>query len=196
MADSRAITWVEIVGAIAPSASIVGLIGAAVAGYIFNRRFEKEKNAEESRRLASAFLGEIIAIRKIVDIRDYGATINRCAYNAEHYGHTSVPKIKVRQNYLIVYENNTDRLGLLPSEVVVRLSILYTAIKSVLEDFATFSDNNYENAEPDKIAVQLRDLEQIFIGVLALSDVLIRELSEHAGEDIPDEFRVDVSEDD
>ncbi|MDZ7713633.1 MAG: hypothetical protein U5L06_11205 [Rhodovibrio sp.] len=157
---------------------------------------KRKRIKEESRRLASAFLGEIIAIRRIVEIRDYQETIKKCAYNAEKYGNVAVPKIDVRQNYLIVYENNTDRLGLLPSKIIVRLSILYTAIKSVLEDFATFSENDYDNEDPEQLAIQLRELEQIVFGVLALSNVMIHELSEHAGEEIPEAFRADALEDD
>ncbi|QQE10023.1 hypothetical protein JD969_10895 [Planctomycetota bacterium] len=111
------------------------LLGGGIA-YFATMSVNKRKYELERQQVASAIAGEIASILKIVEIRKYYTDAEHMLENLRT-NPGSVENIWVpamNENYFIVFESNSGKLGMLPKNVAGRVVAFYTLCKSVKED--------------------------------------------------------------
>ena len=154
---------------------IVGGLLTFMGGVLGPHIIEKLKHNRDAKNLAFAFRGELIAIRTIVNHRNY---LGHLTQIIEHVKATNEPfifKINVRQNYFNVYEKNVDKLGLLPNPLPELISTFYTQAKSVLEDLQSLRDGDFSSPNTDLVDVY-EELYNLLYNTMKLVDTITQEI--------------------
>jgi len=121
--------WPAVVG------GCLAISGAVVATWL--GKFLEHKFQE--RQLARAICGELSAICRIVSLRGYVAAFRNQATLIQHTGQTQLFSVKVVQEYCGIYKANTSKVGNLAGNLPKEVSIIYTQIFSVFEDFSSLN---------------------------------------------------------
>ncbi len=154
---------------------IVGGLLTFMGGVLGPHIIEKLKHNRDAKNLAFAFRGELIAIRTIVNHRNY---LGHLTEIIEHVKATNEPfifKVNVRQNYFNVYEKNVDKLGLLPSPLPELISTFYTQAKSVLEDLESLRNGDFSTSDTDLVNVY-EELYNLLYSTMKLVDTITQEI--------------------
>lgn len=144
-------------------------------GYFGTKLVEERKNKRDAKSLAYAFRGELLAIRTIVNEREYFAFLERAI---EYIKTTNQPwtiRVNIRQKYFNVFEKNVDKLGLLPNPLPEKIATFYTQANSILEDIQTANEGGLSEAAE----VQLRAYEQLhalLFKTMKLIDDIVQEV--------------------
>jgi hypothetical protein len=128
---------------------IVGGLLATLGG-IAGQVFLGWQTTRQSRRgIAGAFAGEISAVCTSVRHRDYLKGLTALLQQVRATSQPDWFRVRITQDYFVVFTSNTDKLGLLPSELAEGVAIFYTLCKSFIEDMApeSFEPRTFQEAE-------------------------------------------------
>jgi hypothetical protein len=114
--------------------TIAGGLLTLAGGYVGAVMSEKRRQEQEARCLASAFLGEISALRGIVSRRKYLDGLAQAIAEMKEKGAPVHFAIYVRRQYFSVYDKNVDKLGILSAPLPELIASFYTHANAVLED--------------------------------------------------------------
>lgn len=137
---------------IVPAIAAVGTLLASIAGHYFANKFtidreiasESRTRQIESRRLAQAFLGEIVALEKIAETRLYIESLGRVIEHMETTNTALYFGVKVTKDYFNVYKANVSQIGILETPLPEMICTFYTQMNSILEDFESLSKQEVE----------------------------------------------------
>ena len=102
---------------------IVGGVLTLLAGYISPFLIERRRNASESKKLAFAFKGELLAIASIGKRRRYVEYIKSLIERMEQNKEPVLLQIQVHREYFNVFNSNVGNIGTLKNplpEIVPR----------------------------------------------------------------------------
>ena len=114
------------------SSPLLPLLGVVIGGllsimgaYISSTLADRRRQTQESNSLAHAFRGEISALVRLTEDRNYQQQIQEVV---EHIKTTRQPffmSLHVRRKYFAVYNNNVNRIGLLWDPLPEKIACLY-----------------------------------------------------------------------
>ncbi|MDP3106960.1 hypothetical protein [Hydrogenophaga sp.] len=110
--------------------------GLAITGGFVSSWWQTKLTADrEARQLAKAIKGELTGILEIAKVRQYEKGIEAALNHVRATSQPFIFSVTVRGDYTAVYRENAGRLGLLKGELPATISVVYTKIFSILEDF-------------------------------------------------------------
>lgn len=133
------------------AAVIVGGVLATAGGIVTTLVVERQKRRHDAAQLALAFKGEIAALVRHVEERNYLERITQVMRRIEEGGELFHMRLRLRFQYDRVYDNNVDRIGVLSPPLPERLPLFYTRLNSVLEDFVNMAEGSY--ADLDRVTL-------------------------------------------
>jgi len=113
---------------------IVGGMLAIAGGFFSTWFFEWWRDRRVCKALVLAFRGEISALLKIVERRDYIPWLQNVIAEMKESGKVQKAFFSAKRDYFIVFNANAGSIGLLPSSMPEDVACFYTYAKSVLED--------------------------------------------------------------
>lgn len=129
-----------------------GLLGSVI---IQQRQRKAERNS-----LASAFYGEIQALLKIIERRQYIQRIQEAIKDIRSNREISF-RIKVTRKYFNVYEKNLDKIGILPNPLPEKIVDIYTVMTAILDDLDLIDDESFNKQETEVAALFLAELNSL-----------------------------------
>lgn len=177
-------------GAGACIGTMIGLI-AVTAGLLLNAWLERRARInirrDEAKSLAAALLGEVIALNRIVELREYVRCFRECQEHLRLDSDVVLPDIRVSTKYTVVYEANASRLAILKANLAVDLVEFYSCVNSVIEDFNRTTSEYYNDISIDtKYARVSETLSLIEYLQIKGKQILIPKLALEAGQPVPD----------
>lgn len=180
--------WKKI-AAVGPTiGAISGFAGAIFTAFYIAKlnRQQREREREEQRKsLASAFIGELTSIHRIVTLRNYAGSLQVLIEHIQAGGPYEKFSVKVRRNYFMVFDENVSHLGLLPPPLPELLATVYTAMKSALEDFQTLDEGVIDNHPPQSQIAHLAQLRDLIIATQNMAKDVVKQLAVVAGREPP-----------
>lgn len=149
-----------------------GVIGV-VGGFLSNYVFEQFKSKMAAKHLAQSFLGEIKALRTITEARGYTEGLKRCIEYIERTNEPDLFQVKVRKDYLVVYKENADRIGMLEEPLPEYLATFYTLTNSILEDLESLSDGTFSNRSSQSLIKCYKEMLFLFEKTEACGEKII-----------------------
>jgi hypothetical protein len=110
----------------------IGLVGGLATQWVthlLQSRYRKKS-------VAAAFRGEISAILKIIEHRNYLSAAEAMIKAAETQNVAPVFHLNMRHNYFAVYDANCTNIGLLAAKDAEDVAAFYTIAKSLTEDIS------------------------------------------------------------
>lgn len=126
------------------AAALLGSLAGAWGSYLANVRMWEKRQRREERQVARALQGEIEAIVKIVDLRDY-ATGLRSAAEEFRQGEISPFVVPIGENHFSVFETHTEQLGALRGDLPRRVAEVYTLAKALVDDFRGVAGKDWDS---------------------------------------------------
>ena len=115
-------------------ASVVGgvlTLCGAIGATFWTKRLER---VSDKTNLASAFIGELMALKTVVERRQYVTNLKQCIKWVEDNKQCYPFYFTVKEDFFAVYLQNTAKIGLLPAPIPEKISIIYGLIFSIIED--------------------------------------------------------------
>jgi hypothetical protein len=115
-------------------ASVVGgvlTLCGAIGATFWTKRLEQ---ASDKKNLASAFIGELMALKTVVEGRQYVTNVKECIKWVDDNKQCHPFYFTVKEDFFAVYLQNTAKIGLLPAPIPEKISIIYGLIFSIIED--------------------------------------------------------------
>jgi len=157
---------------------IAGGAIAVIGGFLSNYAIETHKAKRAARHLAQSFLGEIKALRTIADTRGYVDGLKRLIAYIEQTDEPRLYQVKVRRDYMIVYKENADKVGMLEEPLPEDLAIFYTLTNSILEDLESLSDGTHEKMSAEGLLKCYKEMLQLFEMTQVRGDKIIETITE------------------
>jgi hypothetical protein len=140
--------------------TIVGGFLTFLGGLLGNVLIQQRQRKAERNSLSSAFYGEIQALVKIIERRQYIQGIQR-AINDARSGREISLRIRVTRKYFNVYEKNLDKIGILPNPLPEKIVNIYTVMTTILEDLDFINDESFNERGSEFAAQFLVELESL-----------------------------------
>lgn len=137
---------------------VIGISGSLISTYFIEWRRTKK----EAKHLAQSFLGELKALRKITEERDYLNGIRLAIEHIEKTGKGYLFQVKVRKDYFLVYKENIQRIGMLDEPLPECLATFYTQSNSILEDLESLNDGSYSESHPESLLKCYKSILHLF----------------------------------
>jgi hypothetical protein len=152
------------------------LIGGCAAFFgSFALRLHELKT--ERRNVASAFFGELIALRSISERRKY---IDHIRAGVERIKTTNQPfffHIRIKGKYFQVYEANIGKMGLLHAPIPQLISVFYTQCQSIMEDMEAMDEGRYVNMNAAESLALMTQLLALFEDTRTVGDKVLLAIS-------------------
>jgi hypothetical protein len=116
------------------------------------------QNRRERRSLGYALAGEIQAIVDVVERKKYREVVDQCIETVMKTKQPHSIRIRMKQNYFVVYEANAAKIGLLPRNTARRVARFYTYLKAIIEDV---TDEDYVVQSDTEALQRLRALREL-----------------------------------
>jgi len=142
----------------------------AIAGGVIATTLEHRR---ERKALAYALAGEIKAIVDIVERRKYHEFINQMIEVIEKTRQPDFIRIRIEQNYFVVYEANAMKVGLLPRDAAHDVARFYTYAKSIIEDV---TDDRFSPQTDVEALQRLKGLQDLIGRLVSLGNKVAQEL--------------------
>ena len=155
---------------------LLGAVLSLAGGYVSTLLVENRREKRESRNLALAFKGELVALRKIVEERKYIEALKAAIDFIQKHNQPYHITVKVRHQYFNVYKNNVNKIGTLNSPLPEWIATFYTQANAVLEDLESYCDGTYATASPDVLLESYKELVRIFGGAMVLAQRICDEI--------------------
>ncbi len=153
--------------------SVMGGTGAFLGNYFSKLRELKT----ERKSLAFAFLGEISAIRTIVEKRQYIEFLHKLIEHIKTTGENRIPIIPVQLNYFNVFNANVGKIGLLEAPLSQMIVTFYSQANSILEDLREMREGRLNNYPIQDTLATLTRLLQLFEDTKGLGEKIIQEIN-------------------
>ncbi len=175
---------------------VTTFIGAFSGTWSFDYQFSMQ-NEHEAKNIASAFYGEIIALKTIVDQQEYKEKLKRKIKKMESTNQPAIFSRRVtKEMYFKVYNNNISKIGLLEEPLPEKIAILYTTAFSILESMGEFYEIDKDKDRLDEIAKNedkmkrlLEDHKALLYKYYAVDDIIPKVLKA-----IKDKYKIDIPE--
>jgi hypothetical protein len=103
----------------------------AIGATFWTKQLER---ASDKKNLASALIGELMALKTVVEGRQYVTVLKQCIKWIEANKQCYPFYYTVKEDFFAVYLQNTARIGLLPAPIPEQVAITYGLIFSIIED--------------------------------------------------------------
>lgn len=127
--------------------ALSALLGAAVGGlasYFGSYKLWEKRRAAHEEQTAKALLGEIRAMIRIVDRRNYADELREVAQTTRASRLIHPYRVPVQQDYFRVFKANLEQLGQLQGDLPERIATVYTLANGLVEDFNALADVDHE----------------------------------------------------
>lgn len=141
--------------------TLIGGLLTFLGGLLGNFLIQHQQRKAEKRSLASAFYGEIQALIRIVERRQYIQEIIDSIDTIES-GEKVLYGIRITRKYFNVYEKNLDKIGILPNPLPEEIVDLYTVMTAILEDLDQINETGFYNQEAEIVILYLKELQSLF----------------------------------
>ncbi|KVA04708.1 hypothetical protein WI41_21760 [Burkholderia latens] len=152
-----------IVGGAISCASTIGITFA----------FDSYKQRRDAKNLALAFKGGIAAILSIVEERQYVKLIDETVANANAGKPFGFPKVRVRRNYVELYNKNVERIGILHPLLAEKIPVFYTYVNSLLEDLESANEGDLHDLTAPVVLQLLLEFKTLLAKTLGLGSEII-----------------------
>ena len=141
---------------------IVGVLagGAVTTGATITIEWCRERR--EARSLAHAFRGELLALRNIVDSRQYIEGLKTVIANIKQSQTPIAFPIRARREYFNVFKANVDKLGRLKCPLPERIADIYIKANAILEDIESLAADGMNQATANECSQFYTELLQLF----------------------------------
>ena len=156
--------------------TLLAVVVGGVIAIFTNYFFQRHQLSIERRHLAWAFLGELTAIKFIVEKRQYIEGIRQAIAITERTNQPFPYHFVARRDYFLVFKQNVSKIGMLESPLPELIASFYTQAQSILEDMDSMSENRFANLPPEEFVVMLKQLLELFISTQQLGDQIISEI--------------------
>ncbi len=179
---------------------IITMCTTSIGAFFGTRSFDYQfniQNEHEAKNIASAFYGEIIALKTIVDQQEYKEKLKRKIKKMESTNQPAIFSRRVtKEMYFKVYNNNISKIGLLEEPLPEKIAILYTTAFSILESMGEFYEIDKDKDRLDEIAKNedkmkrlLEDHKALLYKYYAVDDIIPKVLKA-----IKDKYKIDIPE--
>ncbi|MBD2232234.1 hypothetical protein [Phormidium tenue] len=141
--------------------TLIGGLLTFIGGLLGSVLIQQRQRHLERKSLASAFHGEIQALIGIVQKRQYIQGIKN-AINDLKSGKRITYQMRVTRKYFNVYDENLDKIGILPCPLPEMIVELYTIMTAVLEDLDVINESEFYDADPEVVISHLSELKSLF----------------------------------
>ena len=114
--------------------------------YLFRHNYEYNHN---STNLKYAFLGEIYAVLRVIEVRKLLEMVDDCIEKTEN-DNIELPDFSVEGEYFNVYFKNIEKIGIVSPELAKDISAFYTFASSVVEDLNWMAVAKIEEVTKEK----------------------------------------------
>ena len=154
------------------------LLGALATGLLQTIIGFRDRR-REAESILTAIATEVSSICRLIRIQGYRDTFEEIVRNidaGEWDGKTAV--IEVRQNYFVVFEALSEKIGYLKPDDVRQIVHFYAYCRSAID--STRPDGLMAgNVDADERIAQIRHLAMIFQAILALGDAIALKPKDH-----------------
>jgi hypothetical protein len=129
--------------------TLMGGVLTFSGGLLGNFLLQKQQRNAEKINLASAFCGEIQALIRIIERRQYIRAIDLTIRGLQAGKKISLT-IRITRDYLRVYDKNVDKIGILPSPLPEKIVDFYMAIVGIYEDLDLINEAGFYEQKSTK----------------------------------------------
>lgn len=154
------------------SVIIASLAGAWVGGKIASntqKEIWKQETQRQCKSVQAAFYGEIYAILRLIETRNYERILDNALLYIKQYGdypvHDNFLRMKF-DTYYQVYKNHIQDIGMMPSETAANITNFYILMFSLLEDVTSSPGVVMEGAKKVCLTTN-NDVKKTYINNLA-----------------------------
>lgn len=157
---------------------IVGGLLAIVGGFLSTVMIENRRRRSDARNLALAFKGEITALHRHIEERDYEARFQQVIEQMEATRKPFFMPFRIRFSYDSVYQNNVSKVGLLEGSLPELVPTFYTYLHSLMEDLNNIGEGVYADLDLDLLLRIHKDLQRVLAKTTDLGEQIIREVDQ------------------
>lgn len=154
--------------------AIIALGGAFWSTIVIERRREKR----QAKNLASAFYGEITALRSIVEKRNYVDGLKQIISVMKTTGNPLQYDVPIEMRYFNVWKENVSNIGILEDPLPADIAIFYTQCNSVLEDFKAIRDGVLDGSDVGALIGFYNNLLELLNDTLRLGEKILSRIAE------------------
>jgi hypothetical protein len=144
--------WQTVIG------GVLALVGGLVGTY-FARRVS---HSYDQRRMASAFAGEVEALLTAMKAREIRKELENGKKLYENGRQWTSWTWSSERDYLTVYRNNADKIGLFDPPISGNIALFYILVQAVMESLTTLAhDNSHLNSQEYMLRNLTADLKII-----------------------------------
>ncbi len=130
--------------------------------------FDFYKQRRDAQNLALAFKGGIAAILTIIEERRYVKLIDDTIAAGNAGTPVGFPKVRVRRNYVELYNKNVERIGILHPLLAEKIPVFYTYVNSLLEDLESANEGDLDNLAAALILEMLLEFKTLLAKTVEL----------------------------
>lgn len=157
-------------------AVIIGGLLATAGGIVSALIIERQRRKVDSRNLALAFKGEISAILEHLKFRNYDKRFGEVIEQIEESGQPFFMAFRLRYTYDRIYEENAERVGMLPGNLPEQIPFFYTLMLSVMEDMASLGDGTYASLDLNVLLRIYRDARRSLQTLATQGEATLQEI--------------------
>jgi hypothetical protein len=155
---------------------VIGAFLGAASSFFGSYALRRREVEDEKQNLASAFLGEIEALRLIVEKRHY---IEDFARAIEHVRQTGQPYwhgFRTRREPFNVFRENVGKIGMLDSPLPELIVRYYTQGQAILEDMGSISEGTFNHLDANQCLDALTQIHALFVDTRTLGQQIVSEI--------------------
>jgi hypothetical protein len=157
---------------------VVGGVLALVGGFASNLFIETRRNADESKKLAFAFKGELLALSYIVKKRGYVVSLKLMIETMEKTNQPLIVHIKVSREYFNVFNANVNKIGSLKNPLPELIARFYVQANAVLEDLESLRNGDWSNSSVEALIGGKKELVSLMEETFSLADEIVVKIEE------------------
>ena len=142
----RDATFLEYVEAFAPLLGALLIALAGLSAYLLNVRLRDRHRIEERNNFASALAGELSAIFSLVEQKNYVRDFRAVRRRLNRGEDARVFPRHVGEKFFLVFEQNAERIALLPAPLPGQVTRIYTLLRGIQDDLRTTLTNDWNEA--------------------------------------------------
>jgi hypothetical protein len=162
-------------------------IGAAIAviGVAFGAWFKGQLWRQS---LAAALAAEVEAVTELTGHHRVVELLHTCIASMEANGKPEYPRFPIQDHPFPVFEENVEKIGILPVELAQEVSTFYTYAIAAVQDFRTLYNEGLSERSVDELISFLKEMVRTMNRGFDLAQTLVPKLeneAERTWNDIP-----------
>jgi hypothetical protein len=143
--------------------TLVGGFLTLLGGWVGSALLHRRQKSSEAESLKSAFYGEISALIRIGEIRQYRAGIAALIEQVKQSGKMEPIIFSINLKFFSVYESNVGKIGLLPGPIAEKIVLFYSLAFAIFEDLIAMSKaDDMKKLNPEIAVVFLSEFVKLF----------------------------------